>query len=42
MIESAIQMTLEQGYRTKDIESQGCTLVGTVEMGDHIVKQLGH
>ena len=42
MIESAIQKTLEQGYRTKDIESQGCTLVGTAEMGDHIVTQLGH
>lgn len=42
MIESAIQKTLERGYRTKDIESQGCTLVGTAEMGDHIVKQLGH
>lgn len=41
MIESAIQRTLEQGYRTKDIESPGCTLVGTVEMGDHILKQLG-
>ncbi|MDR4483492.1 MAG: isocitrate/isopropylmalate family dehydrogenase, partial [Nitrospirales bacterium] len=41
MIESAIQKTLEQGYRTKDIESQGRTLVGTAEMGDHIVKHLG-
>lgn len=41
MIEKAIQKTLEQGYRTKDIESPGCTLVGTVEMGDHILKQLG-
>jgi 3-isopropylmalate dehydrogenase len=41
MIEKAIQKTLEQGYRTKDIESPGCTLVGTVEMGDHILMQLG-
>lgn len=42
MIESAIQKTLEQGYRTKDIESKGSTLVGTAEMGDHILKQLGY
>ncbi len=41
MIESAIQKTLEEGYRTKDIESPGSTLVGTVEMGDQILKQLG-
>jgi 3-isopropylmalate dehydrogenase len=41
MIESAITKTLEQGYRTKDIESPGSTLVGTIEMGDQILKQLG-
>jgi 3-isopropylmalate dehydrogenase len=41
MIESAIQRTLDQGFRTKDIESPGSILVGTVEMGDHILKQLG-
>jgi 3-isopropylmalate dehydrogenase len=41
MIEAAIQKTLEQGYRTKDIESPGSKLVGTVEMGDQILKQLG-
>ncbi|MDH5428037.1 MAG: 3-isopropylmalate dehydrogenase, partial [Nitrospirota bacterium] len=39
-IETAIQKTLEQGYRTKDIEGPGTTLLGTREMGDHIVKQL--
>jgi len=40
-IEHAILRTLEQGYRTKDIHSQGTTLVGTAEMGDLIVKNLG-
>jgi 3-isopropylmalate dehydrogenase len=40
MIETAIQKTLEQGYRTKDIEGPGTKLLGTREMGDQIVKQL--
>jgi len=40
LIETAIQKTLEQGYRTKDIEGPGTTLLGTREMGDQIVKQL--
>ncbi len=40
LIEQAIQKTLEQGYRTKDIEAPGTTLLGTQEMGDQIVKQL--
>jgi 3-isopropylmalate dehydrogenase len=39
-IEAAIQKTLEQGYRTKDIEGPGTILLGTREMGDQIVKQL--
>ncbi len=39
-VERAIQTTLEQGYRTKDIHSQGTTLVGTVEMGAAILKNL--
>lgn len=40
MIEEAIQKTLEQGYRTKDIESTGTTLLGTKEMGDRILSNL--
>ena len=40
LIESAIQKTLERGYRTKDIQGPGTTLLGTQEMGDQIVKQL--
>lgn len=39
-VERAILRTLEQGCRTKDIHSPGTTLVGTVEMGDAIVKNL--
>jgi 3-isopropylmalate dehydrogenase len=39
-IEQAIFHTLEQGYRTKDIQSPGCRLVGTVDMGDAILKNL--
>lgn len=39
-IEAAIQATLDQGYRTKDVESPGSRVMGTVEMGDLIVKQL--
>jgi 3-isopropylmalate dehydrogenase len=39
-IERAILHTLEQGYRTKDIQSPGCQLVGTVEMGEAILKNL--
>lgn len=35
-IEAAVQKVLTDGYRTGDIMSEGCTLVGTVEMGDLI------
>ncbi|NKB80310.1 MAG: 3-isopropylmalate dehydrogenase [Nitrospirales bacterium] len=37
-IEQAIQTVLAQGYRTKDIEAPGTTLVGTKEMGTRILK----
>jgi 3-isopropylmalate dehydrogenase len=39
-VEQAIIKTLESGYRTKDIHAEGMKLVGTVEMGDAIVKNL--
>lgn len=39
-IEQAIIKTLEQGYRTKDIQSPGCHLVGTTEMGEAILKNV--
>ena len=41
LIEQAIQTTLDQGYRTKDIEGPGTTLLGTKEMGDKILQNLG-
>ena len=39
-IEQAIQKTLDQGYRTKDVEGPGTTLIGTVEMGEKILENL--
>jgi len=39
-IEKAVEQTLEEGFRTKDIYQSGDKLVGTQEMGDHIVKNL--
>jgi 3-isopropylmalate dehydrogenase len=41
LIERAIVNTLDLGYRTKDIQSPGMRVVGTVEMGDAIVRSLG-
>ena len=35
-VETAVQKVLTAGYRTGDIMSEGCTLVGTKEMGDLI------
>lgn len=35
-VEAAVQKVLTEGYRTGDIMSDGCTLVGTKEMGDLI------
>ncbi len=39
-IERAIVKTLDMGYRTKDIQSPGTQVVGTVEMGDAILRNL--
>ncbi|MBO5198836.1 MAG: 3-isopropylmalate dehydrogenase [Lachnospiraceae bacterium] len=39
-IEEAINKVLDQGYRTIDIMSEGCTLIGTKEMGDLIAAQI--
>ncbi len=40
-IEKAIVKTLDLGYRTKDIQSPGARLVGTSEMGEAIIRNLG-
>ena len=37
LIDQAIAATLAAGLRTADIQSAGCTLVGTREMGDAII-----
>lgn len=39
-IEQAVQKVLAQGYRTADIQQEGCTLVGTREMGDAVLAAL--
>lgn len=39
-IEEAVQRVLTEGYRTGDIMSTGCKLVGTKEMGDLIVERI--
>jgi len=40
-IETAVQKVLAQGLRTPDIFSKGTTKIGTVEMGDAVLKALG-
>jgi 3-isopropylmalate dehydrogenase len=39
-IEAAVEAVLDQGYRTADIMSPGCTQVGTAQMGDLICTAL--
>jgi 3-isopropylmalate dehydrogenase len=39
-VERAVERTLEQGYRTKDIKEEGTALVGTSEMGDLIARNV--
>ena len=39
-MEAAVQQVLREGYRTVDIMSEGCTRIGTKEMGDKIAEQI--
>jgi len=39
-INAAVEVVLDQGYRTKDISAEGDTIVGTEEMGDLIVSAI--
>lgn len=39
-VELAVKEVLAQGYRTVDIMSEGCTQLGTVEMGDKIAEAI--
>ncbi len=40
VIEQAVKQVLDSGVRTGDLASEGDTVVGTVEMGDTVVKQI--
>ncbi len=40
LIEKAVEETLNQGYRTPDIYSEGCKKVGTDEITDKIIENL--
>ncbi len=39
-VERAVDRVLVAGYRTKDVQAPGTTLVGTAAMGDHVVHEL--
>lgn len=39
-VETAVQQVLTEGYRTADIMSDGCKLVGTAQMGDLITSYI--
>lgn len=39
-VEEAVQMVLKEGYRTGDIMSEGCSFVGTDQMGDLIAERI--
>ena len=39
-VEAAVKQVLKEGYRTGDIMSEGCTRVGTEEMGDLIAERV--
>ncbi len=39
-VEAAVRQVLKEGYRTGDIMSEGCTQVGTCEMGDLIAARV--
>ena len=39
-VEKAVQEVLKDGYRTGDIMSEGCTCVGTAQMGDLIAERV--
>jgi 3-isopropylmalate dehydrogenase len=39
-VEQAIVKTLDLGYRTRDIQGPGARVVGTIEMGDAILRNL--
>jgi 3-isopropylmalate dehydrogenase len=40
VLDAAIAAVLAKGLRTADIKSEGCTLVGTTQMGDAIIAEM--
>jgi 3-isopropylmalate dehydrogenase len=40
LIDQAIAAALAKGLRTADIKSEGCTLVGTAQMGDAVIGEI--
>ena len=39
-VEKAVKQVLKDGYRTSDIMSEGCTLVGCRQMGDLLAERI--
>lgn len=39
-VEAAVEKVLADGYRTGDIMTEGCTLVGTTQMGDLLAERI--
>ena len=39
-VETAVRQVLKDGYRTGDIMSEGCTRVGTTQMGDLVAERI--
>jgi 3-isopropylmalate dehydrogenase len=40
IIEQSIQRVLKRGFRTTDIYSSGCQILGTKEMGDKVMEEI--
>ena len=40
LLKQELRLALKEGYRTTDIMSEGCTLVGTDKMGDLIAERV--
>lgn len=39
-VEAAVERTLEQGFRTPDLFQPGCSMVGTADIGEQVVRAL--
>lgn len=39
-VEAAVKQVLTEGYRTADIMAEGCTEIGTTQMGDRIAEKI--